>query len=134
MSDCSVNIVIGWITTMDHQTINKLHGLGSLTPEFAGHNNFTALGATFHDKAENTIASSSDCQTSNQFVSERFALSNGTETTCSHLLCIELYCALWKVESLLHHRCQLTNASALLSQHILCASGQDDDFSTCRCY
>lgn len=31
MSDGSIHIVIGWFSTVDHQTVDKLHGLGTLT-------------------------------------------------------------------------------------------------------
>lgn len=51
-----VDVVIHRVSTVDHQTIHKLHGLGTLTPEFARHNDLAALGTAFHDEAEDTIA------------------------------------------------------------------------------
>lgn len=53
-----VNVVIHWVSTVDHQAIHKLHGLGTLTSEFAGHNHLATLGTALHDEAEDTIAGS----------------------------------------------------------------------------
>lgn len=53
-----VDIVIHWVSTVDHQAIHKLHGFGTLTPEFARHNHLTALGTALHDEAEHTVAGS----------------------------------------------------------------------------
>lgn len=58
MSDSCVNINIGGFSTVDHQTIHKLHALGTLASKFARNNNLTALGSRLHDETENTIAGS----------------------------------------------------------------------------
>lgn len=57
-----VNVVVHWVSTVDHQTIHKLHGLGSLTSELARHNHLAALGTALHDEAEDTIAGSAGRQ------------------------------------------------------------------------
>lgn len=53
-----VDVVIHRVSTVDHQAIHKLHGLGTLTSEFARHNHLTTLGTALHDEAEDTIAGS----------------------------------------------------------------------------
>jgi hypothetical protein len=58
VSDGSVDVDVGGFSTVDHQTIDELHALGSLTSKFARYNNFTTLGSRLHDETENTITSS----------------------------------------------------------------------------
>lgn len=53
-----VDVVIHRVSTVDHQAIHKLHGLGTLASEFAGHDHLTTLGTALHDEAEDTIAGS----------------------------------------------------------------------------
>lgn len=55
VSDCCVNIVVEGVTTVDHEAICELHGLGSLAPQLAGDNHFTALGSRLHDETQDTI-------------------------------------------------------------------------------
>ena len=47
-----VHILVDGVSGVDHQTINKLHGLGSLSSQLARHNNLTSLGARLHDETE----------------------------------------------------------------------------------
>lgn len=56
VADSSVHVIIDGVSTVDHQTVHKLHGLGPLAPELAGHDHLTALSTALHDEAENTIA------------------------------------------------------------------------------
>merc|ERR1712062_497097 len=92
-----VHVLVDGISGVDHQTVNKLHGLGSLSA---------------------------------QLVAERLGLSDGAQTTSGHLLSVQLNGTLGEVESLLNDAGQLTDPSALLSQHVLSAGGHDDDLST----
>merc|ERR1712064_134888 len=104
---------------MDHQTINELHGLGSLSPQLSADNNLATLGSRLHDESEDTIASSSDCKTSNELVSERLSLGDGAQTTGGNLLSIEFNSSLWEVESLLNQTGQFSDPSSLFSENIL---------------
>lgn len=56
MTHGCVDVVIHRVSTVDHQTIHELHGLGTLTPEFARHDDLAALGTALHDEAEDTVA------------------------------------------------------------------------------
>ena len=56
VSDGAVDVDVGGLTTVNHQTINEFHALGTLAAEFARDNHFTALGTRLHDESENTIA------------------------------------------------------------------------------
>ena len=96
-----VHILVDWLSGVDHQTVNKLHGLGSLSPQLAADNNLAALGSRLHDETvichdnlgiligtilpEHTVASPPHGQTSDQLVAERLGLSDGAETTSGHL-------------------------------------------------
>ena len=50
MSDGHVDVMCCGMTTVNHKTINKFHGLGSLTSQFSRHDYFTTLGSTLHNK------------------------------------------------------------------------------------
>lgn len=41
----SVDVVIARVTGVDHESIHKLHGLSSLTPQLARDHNLAASGA-----------------------------------------------------------------------------------------
>lgn len=58
MTHGCVDVVIHRVSAVDHQAIHKLHGLGTLTSELAGHNHLTTLGSALHDEAEDAIAGS----------------------------------------------------------------------------
>merc|ERR1712019_174542 len=124
-----VDVLIDGISGVDHQTVNKLHGLGSLSSQFAAHHDLAALGSALHDEPENSIAGSPHGQTSDQLVTERLGLGDGAQTTGGHLLSVQLNGSLGEVESLLDHAGELTDPPALLSQHVLCPGGHDDDLS-----
>ena len=81
-----VNILIDWVTRVDHKTINKLHSLGSLSSELAADNNLTSLGSRLHDESKDTIAGSSDSKASNQLVTEGLSLGNGAQSTGGNLI------------------------------------------------
>ena len=58
VTDSSVDVLVAWLSRVDHKAIHKLHGLGSLTTELSRYNNLTALGTALHDESEDTIACS----------------------------------------------------------------------------
>jgi len=45
MPDSTVNIDIGGLSTVDHETINKFHALGTLTSQLSRDHHFATLGA-----------------------------------------------------------------------------------------
>ena len=57
MADGVVNEVAGGLTGVDHESIGELHRLGTSSTNLSGDDNFAALGAGLHDKAEDTVAS-----------------------------------------------------------------------------
>ena len=56
VSACDIDVVVAWVTRVDHQAVDELHGLGSLTSELAGDNDLAALSARLHDESEDTVA------------------------------------------------------------------------------
>ena len=86
VSASHINIVINWISRVDHESVNKLHCLGSLSPELATDHNLAPLGPTLHDEPEDTVASPPYSETSNQLVTERLSLGNCAKTTSSNLI------------------------------------------------
>ena len=56
MSDGSVDVVVAWVTAVDHETVDEFHGLGTLTTQLTGHDHLAALGAALHDEAQHTVA------------------------------------------------------------------------------
>ena len=58
VSACDIDVVVGWVSGVNHQTVDELHGLGTLTTQFTRHDNLNTLGAGFHDETKNTVAGS----------------------------------------------------------------------------
>lgn len=58
MSDGLIDVVVHRITAVDHQPVDELHRLGTLTAQFAGHDHLAALGAALHDETQHTVACS----------------------------------------------------------------------------
>jgi len=127
--DGALHIVVDWVTRVDHEAVDELHGLGTLTAQLTRHDDLATLGARLHDKTKNTVASSANWKTAEQLVLQRLSLSNGTETTSTDLLGVQLDCVVVKVKALLHDGGELANASALLAQDLLGLGGQDNDLS-----
>lgn len=74
------------------------------------------------------ISLPANSQTANEFVAQGLSLGNSTQATGSNLLSIELNSSLLEAKSFLDNRCQLANATALLTQNILGTCSQNDDF------
>ena len=87
MSARHVNVLIDGISGVDHQAVNKLHGLGSLSSQLAADHDLAALGSALHDEPEDSIAGPPDSQTSDQLVTEGLSLSNGAKSASGHLYC-----------------------------------------------
>jgi hypothetical protein len=41
---------------MDHEAVDELHGLGTLTSQLAGDHDLATLGSGLHDETEDTVA------------------------------------------------------------------------------
>lgn len=55
--DGTLNVVVDWVTRVNHQTVDELHGLGTLTTELTRDDDLAALGARLHHEAKHTVAS-----------------------------------------------------------------------------
>jgi len=58
VADSVVNVVLGGLTGVNHESVNELHALSAGGTELAGHNDLATLGTSLHDEAEDTVASS----------------------------------------------------------------------------
>merc|ERR1712134_229658 len=114
VSDSGIDVLGDWVSGVDHKSVSEFHGLGS----------------RLHDEAENTIGSTSDGQTSHELVSERFALSDSTETTVGDFLGKKFDLTLFHLESFLEESGQLPNALSLVTKDILGSGGEDDNLSS----
>ena len=90
VSASRVDVVVDGVSRVDHETVHKLHGLGPLAPQLSTHDHLVAqlmdqiqgffkiylatLGSRLHDKSEDTIASTSHSETSNQLVPQGLRL------------------------------------------------------------
>ncbi len=122
-----IDVVVARITTVDHESVDELHGLGSLTSQLSRNNDLATLGARLHDESEHTVAGTANGQTSDKLVAERLGLGDGAETAGGDLLGVEIHRVLGEVEPLLDDGGQLANPAALLSQNVLCPGSHDDD-------
>jgi len=122
VSDGGVDVLFGGAAAVNHQPVDELHRLGSLTAKFAGDDHFASLSARFHDESENAIAGASDGQTADKFVAEGFCLSDGAKTASRHLFGVELDGSVGIVESLLNDGCKLADALAFVATRFECES------------
>merc|ERR1719251_774127 len=122
-----VDVVVAGVSGGDHETVDELHGLGSLTAQLARHHPLAPLRPGLHDEAQYTVARTPHCESTDELVPQRLGLRDSAQTPRGHLLGVQLDGALGEVEALLHHGGQLADAPALLSEHVLCARGHDDD-------
>ena len=58
VSDGSVDVIPGGVSRGHHVAVLELHGLGTLRPELAGHDDLAPLGSALHDEPQHTIAGS----------------------------------------------------------------------------
>merc|ERR1712060_741232 len=52
VSDGSVDVLLRRTAAVNHQTVDELHRLRSLTAKLAGNNHFATLSAGLHDESE----------------------------------------------------------------------------------
>jgi hypothetical protein len=122
-----IDKVLSRLAGVNHETVGELHAFGTSGTEFSRDDNLAALCTALHDESEDTIASSSDSETVQKFVSEGFALCDGGETTVLDLCGIERNGVLWELESLLDQRGEFANSSSLLAENFLCVGCANDD-------
>merc|ERR1719424_194691 len=134
MADCFADVVPLWFTCRNKISILELHGLGTLRAKLAADDDFAPLCAILHDEADDAIACAAHCQASQELVAQGFGLSHGTGRTVLNTLSEKLHTVLGKVVALLDDSCQLANAAALLSQHLTCTCGADNDLGPDGCH
>lgn len=127
VADSVIDVILRGLTRVNHESVGELHGLGTLGAELSGNDNFTTLGTSIHDEAEDTVASPADGKTSKKLVAEGLALGDGGETTGVDLFSVELNRSLGEVETLLDKGGKLANTASLLSENVLGLGGPDDD-------
>jgi len=127
VANSGVNIRDDRVTSLDHVTIAELHGLGTLGSNFTGNDDLTTTGITLHDESDNTVASTSDSETTQKLVSEGLGLSGSAESAVLNTLGEQVELVGLEVESLLNHGGQLLDAASLLSKNVLSSGGLDDD-------
>ena len=130
VSDGLLDVVVDWVSRVNHESINELHGLSTLSTKLSRDDNLNSLSSRLHDETENSVASTTDGKTSDELVSEGFALSDSAESSVGNLLGVELDGSLLESESLLDNRGELLNSASSLSQNVLGAGRHDDDLSS----
>ena len=151
----NLDVFVGRLTAVDHESIDELHGLRSLATELAGHDDLASLRSALHDETEDAVACSAgtsqhlrqlqnteldtewpaiSCfyspthgKSTDKLVTERLGLSDGAETAGSDLFGVQLNGVLGEVETLLNDGGEFTNATAPLAQNIQGTGGEDDD-------
>lgn len=127
MTDGVVDEIPDGLTGVDHEPIGELHALSTRSPQFSRDDDLATLGTTLHNESQDTVACTSDGKTTEELVSEGFALGDGGKTTGLNLLGVELDGVLGVLESLLDQGGEFTDAATLLSKNFLSVGGTDDD-------
>lgn len=94
-----IDVIMDWITGMDHQTVNELHALRTLATQFTGHNDFATLGSRFHDEPQHSVACTTNGQSSGQLVTQTFGLSDGAQSTGGNLFSVQFDGTSGEIES-----------------------------------
>jgi hypothetical protein len=111
---------------VDHETLDELHGLGTLTTELTRDDNLNTLSTALHDKVQDTSTGTADGQTREELVTDRLGLGNGGKTTVLHLLGEELNGTLGETEALLDDGGQFADATTVLAKNVLGTGSTDD--------
>ena len=90
MSNGSVDIVVGDVSSLEHEAVLELHGLGTLGTKLAADLDFDSLGAIVHDEAQHSVAGTAHSQTCQQLVLDRLALGSSAKSSVVHALGVQL--------------------------------------------
>jgi hypothetical protein len=129
VTDSAVDEVNRGLTGLDHVAITELHGLGTLGSELTADDDLATLSLGLHNGADDTVASATNGETTEELVSEGLSLSLGRKTTVDDTLGVQLDLAISDVETLLDGGGELANAASLLAEDILGAGGTDDNLN-----
>jgi len=129
VSNSGVDVLSYWVTTVDHHTVNELHGFGTLTTDFTADDDFAAASTLLHDESKNTVGGSSDGQASEQFVAEGLGLGNGGKTAVGNSLDVKIDLALLVAPSLVDNSGEFPDSTGLLAQHLTWSGSDDDDLA-----
>ena len=86
-----LDVVVRGVAGVDHESLDELHALGSLSTKLSRHNDFASHGLGLHDASEHGVACTTHSKTSDELVTERLALGDGAESTSGHLLGEQIY-------------------------------------------
>lgn len=85
MADSHIDVIVLWLTRVNHPAIDELHALGTLATKLAADDHLASLGARLHDETQHTIASTTHGQATDQLVTQRLALGDSAQTTVRNL-------------------------------------------------
>jgi len=129
VSNGGVDVFPGWVTGVDHHTVDEFHTFRSLASDFTGDDDFATSGALFHDESKNTVGGSSDGKASKEFVSERFGLSDGGETSVGDSFDVKIDLSLFMSPSFVDNGGKFSDSSSFFSEDLGWSGGDDDDFA-----
>jgi hypothetical protein len=120
------------VTGFDHVTVAELHEFGTLGAQFARDLDLATTSLVVHDVAQNTVAGTTHSHSLDELVAQRLGLGDRRQTATLDALGVQLDLTLSEAETLLHEAGQLTNASALVAEHVLGARSLDDQLCASR--
>ena len=127
-----VCVDLSGVTGLDHVSVSKFHGLGTLSAKLSSHNNFASLGLGLHDESHYTVTGTANGQSSKELELEGLGLGLGTESPVVHALGVQFHSSIGKVEALLNDRGEFANAAVVLTEDVLGVRGTDDEFGAVR--
>jgi hypothetical protein len=130
VSDGGVDVFPGWVTGVDHHTVDELHSLCSLASDLTTDNDLATSGTLLHNESEDTVGGSSDGKTAEKLVSEGLGLGNGAQASVSNSLDVKVDLALLVAPSLVDDSGEFTDSSGLLAENLAWSGGNDDDLAS----
>jgi len=132
VSHGGVDVFPGWVTGVDHHTVDELHSLRSLASDLTADNDFATSSTLLHHESEDTVGGSSDGKTAEELVSEGLGLGNGAQASVGNSLDVKIDLALLVAPSLVDDSGELSNSSGLLAENLAWSGGDDDDLAGLR--
>jgi len=128
VSDSFIDVIVSWLTSVDHITLLKFHGFSSLLLEFSGDDDCATTGLSLVDDAtDNGIGGHPDWNLTEQFHFAKLGLGGGAQSFVYYLDDGQFHGVFGIVESLLHQGGQFPDLSSLDTHDFSLFGGSDTD-------
>ena len=123
------NILLGWITRLNHVALPELHSLGTGGPHLTGDDDLATPSASIHDEPDDAVGGTAGWHPLDELVPEALELVEGGETTLLDAVDEDLKLFALDEPTLHDHEPELLKTAAVVVGELLGVRSLDDDFS-----